>query len=138
MLSFGYQVLWNHLLTLIELQGLDPYHACLHQGSERHAALASDLVEAFRAPLIDSLVLYIASRRLLDPGDDFVHRDGGCFLNETGRPKFLRAFLQRMEETVSTDNGEVQPKWDILNQEVKAYKQFVYNPVQGFEPYRIR
>ena len=31
MLSFGYQILWNHLLTLIELQGLDPYYACLHQ-----------------------------------------------------------------------------------------------------------
>jgi CRISPR-associated protein Cas1 len=31
MLSFGYQVLWNHLLSLIELQGLDPYSACLHQ-----------------------------------------------------------------------------------------------------------
>ena len=25
MLSFGYQVIWNHLLTLVELQGLDPY-----------------------------------------------------------------------------------------------------------------
>jgi CRISPR-associated protein Cas1 len=25
MLSFGYQVLWNHLLALIELQQLDPY-----------------------------------------------------------------------------------------------------------------
>ncbi|MEI6443773.1 MAG: CRISPR-associated endonuclease Cas1 [Nostocales cyanobacterium ELA583] len=29
MLSFGYQVLWNHLLSLIEIQGLDPYYACL-------------------------------------------------------------------------------------------------------------
>ncbi|MFM7366662.1 MAG: CRISPR-associated endonuclease Cas1, partial [Sphaerospermopsis kisseleviana] len=41
MLSFGYQILWNHILTLIEIQGLDPYYACLHQGTERHAALAS-------------------------------------------------------------------------------------------------
>jgi len=31
MLSFGYQVLWNHLLALIEIQGLDPYYACLHR-----------------------------------------------------------------------------------------------------------
>jgi len=30
MLSFGYQVLWNHLLALIELQGLDPImHVCI-------------------------------------------------------------------------------------------------------------
>lgn len=57
MLSFGYQILWNHLLTLTELQGLDSYYACLHQGTERHATLASNLIEEFRAPIIDSLVL---------------------------------------------------------------------------------
>ncbi|ERT04294.1 CRISPR-associated endonuclease Cas1 [Lyngbya aestuarii BL J] len=47
LLSFGYQVLWNHIYSLIELQGLDPYFGCLHQASERHAALASDLIENF-------------------------------------------------------------------------------------------
>ena len=51
LLSFGYQILWNHLLALIELQQLDPYQACLHQGSYRHAALASDLSKSF-APLL--------------------------------------------------------------------------------------
>jgi CRISPR-associated protein Cas1 len=54
MLSFGYQILWNHLLALIEIQGLDPYQACLHQGTERHAALASDLVEEFRVRFVQS------------------------------------------------------------------------------------
>ena len=28
----GNQVVWNHLLSLIEIQGLDPYMACLHEG----------------------------------------------------------------------------------------------------------
>ena len=59
LLSFGYQVVWNHLLSLIEIQGLDPYMACLHEGNHQHPALASDLVEEFRAPIIDSLVLYL-------------------------------------------------------------------------------
>jgi CRISPR-associated protein Cas1 len=40
MLSFGYQVLWNHLLSLIELQGLDPYFGCLHQGTRKKYHLA--------------------------------------------------------------------------------------------------
>jgi len=56
--SFGYQVLWNHLLALIELQGLDPI-MCLHQGTERHA-VSFDLVEEFRAPIVDSLRWLIA------------------------------------------------------------------------------
>nr|WP_242037504.1 CRISPR-associated endonuclease Cas1 [Coleofasciculus sp. FACHB-SPT9] len=64
-LSFGYQVLWNHLLSLIELQGLDPYHACLHQGTERHAALASDLIEEFRAAIVDSITLYLVNRGVM-------------------------------------------------------------------------
>ena len=95
MLSFGYQLLWNHLLAIIEIQGLDPYYACLHQGSERHAALASDLIEEFRAPIIDSLVLWLINRRIMDTQKDFVHQDGGCYLNDSGRSKYLKAFVQR-------------------------------------------
>lgn len=138
LLSFGYQVLWNHLLSLIELQGLDPYHACLHQGTERHAALASDLVEEFRAPMIDSLVLYLVNRGVVNADQDFTYHNGGCYLNDAGRKKFLRAFLQRMEETLNVEGDQAQPRWDTLNQQVKLYKQFVYNPVQGYTPYLIR
>lgn len=138
LLSFGYQLLWNHLLSLIELHGLDPYEACLHQGSERHAALASDLLEEFRAPMIDSLVLYLVNRSLIDPDQDFDYpATGGCYLNESGRKLFLRSFLTRMEETHETAAG-AQPRWDLLNQQVKAYKQFVANPSGGYLPYLIR
>lgn len=137
MLSFGYQILWNHLLALIELQELDPYQACLHQGSYRHAALASDLIEEFRAPIVDSLVLYLINRRSIDSNTDFVYRNGGCYLNDSGRKKYLQAFLQRMEAEVKI-NEEQQPRWDLLMQQVKLYKQFVYNPVQLYRPYLIR
>lgn len=136
LLSFGYQVLWNHLLSLIELQGLDPYQACLHQGSERHAALASDLIEEFRAPIVDSLVLYLINNGMVT-AEDFSYHEGGCFLNDHGRRKYLAAFLSRMEETM-TYNGYDLPKWDLLNQQVKVYKGFVYAPVQGYQPYLIR
>jgi len=138
MLSFGYQVLWNHLLALIELQGLDPYYACLHEGSERHAALASDLIEEFRAPIVDSLVLWLVNKNVMDAQNDFEYRDGGCYLNDLGRKKYLKAFLQRMEEEVQIDDGDKQPRWHLLTTQVKAYKQFVYNPAQVYQPYLIR
>lgn len=138
MLSFGYQVLWNHLLSLIELQGLDPYSACLHQGTERHAALASDLIEEFRAPIIDTLVFYLVNNGMMKADQDFVFRNSGCFLNDSGRQKFLTAFLRRMEEGFTNNSGDSQPKWDLLNQQVKAFKQFVYNPLELYQPYQIR
>jgi len=138
LLSFGYQVLWNHLLTLIELQNLDPYQACLHQGSERHAALVSDLVEEFRAPIIDSLVLQLLNGRIMEVESDFEPHQGGCYLSSSGRKKFLQAFRKRMEDQLRTDSGEMQPRWDTLNRQVKAYRQFIYSPVNLYSPYRIR
>lgn len=138
MLSFGYQVLWNHLLAIIELQQLDPYQACLHRASDRHAALASDLIEEFRAPIVDSLVLYLVNRRIMKVEDDFTYHDGGCYLNNSGRKKYLKAFIQRMEEEVQTNLGENQPRWHILMQQVRLYKQFVYQPTQLYRPYSIR
>jgi CRISPR-associated protein Cas1 len=137
-LSFGYQVLWNHLLALIELQGLDPYNACLHQSSERHAALASDLIEEFRAPIIDSLMLYLVNRNVMSILEDFDYRDGGCYLNNSGRKKMLKAFIQRMEEEVQSSEDGKQPRWDLLHQQVKNFKAFVYSPTNGYQPYLIR
>ena len=137
MLSFGYQVLWNHLLALIEIQGLDPYYACLHQAHDGHAALASDLIEEFRAPVVDSLVMWLINRKIMDVKADFQFKDGGCYLNDSGRKKFLRGFLQRMTEEIQTDGGIKQPKWDLLTQQVKAFKQFVYNPSHHYKSYRI-
>ncbi len=138
MLSFGYMVLWNHLLSLVELQGLDPYYAFLHQDSERHPALASDAIEEFRAPIVDSLVLYLINNRMMSAVNDFEFRDGGCFLNESGRRKFLRAFLMRMEERVKNESGEDVPRWDLLMEQVRKMKRYVYDPSGGYKPYLIR
>lgn len=137
MLSFGYQILWNHLLALIEIQGLDPYQACLHQGTKRHAALASDLIEEFRAPLVDSLVLRLVNCREINAQRDFVSRNGGCYLNDSGRRIYLKAFLRRMEELIQIDEEFNTPRWDLLVKQVKGYKEFVYNPVQLYQPYLI-
>ncbi len=68
---------------------------------------------------------------------DFDYHNGGCFLNESGRKIFLKAFLQRMEEPLSINN-ETQPRWDLLMQQIKKFKAFVYSPSQGYKPYLIR
>ncbi len=138
LLSFGYQVLWNHLLALIELQGLDPYYACLHESSERHAALASDLIEEFRAVIVDSLILYLVNKNIINAQEDFIFRDGGCFLNDSGRKKYLQAFVIRMEEIITNEKGEKEPRWDLLMQQIIKMKQFFYNPINGYQPYLLR
>ena len=138
MLSFGYQVLWNHLLSIIELQGLDPYYGCLHQPSDKHPALTSDLIEEFRAPIVDALVLKMINQNAINAESDFIWRDGGCYLNSSGTKKYIKAFLARMETAIDSEDGSKQPKWDAIIQQVRAYKQFIYHPLANYQPYQIR
>ncbi len=53
--------------------GLDPYLGVLHEGRDRYAALAADLMEPFRF-LCERLVLELVRRRTLTP-DDFVRHE---------------------------------------------------------------
>ena len=137
MLSFGYQVLWNHLHSLIEIAGLDPYEGVLHTGSDRHAALVSDLLEEFRAPIVDSLTLYVINRGIMDVNEDFDYPENACYLNTTGCRKFLGLLIRRMEEELDFD-GTPQPRWAILNAQVRSFAKFITDPDRLYIPYSIR
>ncbi|MEN9216272.1 MAG: CRISPR-associated endonuclease Cas1 [Gloeomargarita sp. HHBFW_bins_162] len=132
LLSFGYQVLWSHLLLLVELHGLDPRLGTLHTDHHGHCALVSDLIEEFRAPFIDSLVLSLINTKAIQAERDFEYRDGGCFLHEGGRRIFLQAWIRRME----TKMGQGL-RWDVLSQQVKRYRQAVLDSDYIYTPYQI-
>ncbi|MCS6958628.1 MAG: CRISPR-associated endonuclease Cas1 [Pseudanabaenaceae cyanobacterium SKYGB_i_bin29] len=134
MLSFGYQVLWNHLLFAIELQQLNPFYGCLHSSHHGHAALASDLLEEFRAPIIDSLVIWLVNNRVMQPANHFEYRDGGCYLNQAGKKKFLQHFVSRMEGRLKLDEQD-QPRWALIHRQVKLYREALQTGV--YHPYRI-
>lgn len=133
LLSFGYQLLWNHLLALIENFGLDPYQGCFHQSHHGHAALVSDLLEPFRAPIIDSLVLWLVNCNIFHINQDFIYEQNGCFLNAHGRVKYLRSFRHRMQEAPQNFT-----RWDYLLQTVRTYQQSVLNPTLPHQTYAIR
>lgn len=64
--GFGYAVLWNGLLTRIELQGLDPYEGVLHVGSARDGGIFLD--EATRRLWLKTWSTYMGERVTLADG----------------------------------------------------------------------
>jgi CRISPR-associated protein Cas1 len=67
LLSFGYTLVTNELAAVVETSGLDSYLGCLHQLDYGRQSLALDLVEPFRAPLVDRLVLTVLNRKQFVP-----------------------------------------------------------------------
>ena len=67
LLSLGYTLLFNVVEGAIATVGLDPYLGALHAPEAGRPSLACDLVEEFRAPLVDALVLAAINQGAITP-----------------------------------------------------------------------
>ena len=74
---------------------LEPELGFLHVPQSGRVALALDLMEIFRAVLVDSLVLTLINNDRISE-DDFEARDGGVFLKKSGKKTWLYAWEKRL------------------------------------------
>lgn len=143
LLGLGYTLLTEAMMTALEVVGLDPYVGFFHADKYGRPALALDLIEEFRAPIVDSLVLTLVNKRMVG-SEDFEEgqEDGdskvGVYLSRTGRRVFFREFADRLEtETLHSVAGrrlsyrkifEVQARLAarVISGEAEAYRAFVW------------
>ena len=69
MLSFSYTILFNEISSSARRVGFDPYLGFFHSADYGRASLAADIVEEFRAPVADRLVLSLVNNRVFDQQD---------------------------------------------------------------------
>lgn len=100
LLSLGYSLLTQNMMTALEGAGLDPYLGYFHSEVYNRPALALDLVEEFRAPVVDSLTLWIANQRILRPEDFRPGEGGGVELTDRGLREYLSQFSRKLESAV--------------------------------------
>jgi len=67
MLSFGYTLLYNMVLAAIEQAGLDPMLSNLHAIQDRRASLVLDIMEEFRSPVVDTVVMRMVNLMRVQP-----------------------------------------------------------------------
>ncbi len=61
-LNYGYGVLYNEVERAIVLAGLDPYAGFLHTDRPGKPSLVLDLIEPFRAPVVDRTILAMVGK----------------------------------------------------------------------------
>jgi CRISPR-associated protein Cas1 len=101
LLSFGYTLLLYEIYTAIVNKGLHPYAAFLHKDRKGHPSLASDLIEEWRAVIVDSLVLKLF-RKGSFIRDDFITKEktGGVYLCRNKVKKFISEFETKLNTEV--------------------------------------
>ena len=137
LLSLSYTLIYNRLTTNLNLIGFDAYQGFFHQVRNGHAALASDLMEEFRQPIADSLVLRLVRRKQLKI-TDFTRINGEIRLSADAQKVFFAEFEAKMNSKRQTDFQGGQSlsftnimKYQayhfarVINGEEDSYKSFV-------------
>ncbi|MCU0569493.1 MAG: CRISPR-associated endonuclease Cas1 [Oculatellaceae cyanobacterium Prado106] len=124
MLSFGYTLLFNNVLSVILAEGLNPYLGNLHRSERKEPHLAFDLMEEWRSILVDSLVMTLINKKIVRPTDfTFPDKAGGIYLEPQARRVFLKHFEERISETVTHP----------LVQEAVSYRRAIQLQVQRYK-----
>lgn len=136
LLSFGYTLLFNNVLTLIVAEGLSPYFGNFHYGEDKKPYLAFDLMEEFRSPIVDSFVLKLINQSVFKPADfERVASTGGVYLRNPGRRVFLEHFERRMNEDVSHPDLQSQVSYrEVIQLQIRRYKRSLVQGV-AYEPF---
>ncbi|CAB0577779.1 CRISPR-associated exonuclease Cas4/endonuclease Cas1 fusion [Corynebacterium diphtheriae] len=98
LLNYAYGLLRVETIRAILSCGLDPHAGFLHSSKRNKPALALDLMEEFRAPIADSVVISTVNRGEITPSD-FTYVGGSARLREDGRRKLIMAFERRIQSS---------------------------------------
>jgi len=99
LISFGNMMCYTLCLGMIYHTQLNPTISFLHEPGVRRYSLALDLAEIFKPILTDRTIFRVLNKKEVQK-NDFDLRLNGCTLKESGRKAFVRAFEERLGETI--------------------------------------
>lgn len=100
LISFLYALLRTDCEAALQGVGLDPQVGYLHALRPGRPALALDLMEELRAPVVDRLALTLVNRRQVRPGEFVEHLGGATHLGDEARRRVITAYQERKQEEV--------------------------------------
>lgn len=131
LLSFGYSFVSREIEAILEACGMDPYIGFFHEVTYGRASLSLDLMEEFRHPLVDRLVLRLFNRKMLDDDDFETKEDGGqVYLKKESLKIFIRHYEEwcnRKNRTWTGDEKEMSWRMAMWKQAEKLRDCIMHN-----------
>jgi CRISPR-associated protein Cas1 len=103
LLSFGYVLVGNEIQALLDGMGFDPYIGFYHQIDYGRPSLALDLLEEFRAPLVDRFSAGLLRLALLQPGDFLSTPEQGVLLHRDSMKRYFPLYEKELTTPISVD-----------------------------------
>jgi CRISPR-associated protein Cas1 len=107
LLSFGYVLVGNEIQSLLDAMGFDPYLGFYHRLDYGRPSLALDLVEEFRAALVDRWSAGLLNLGVLKADDFTETAEGGVLLGHEGMRRYFPAFEKELATPLAVDGEEL-------------------------------
>ncbi len=136
LMSLGYTLLSQQVFSFIQAVGLHTHFGNLHVPRDNHPALVSDLMEEFRAQIVDSFVSYLVNKKILTP-EDFTPPDerGGVYLQASALKKYLKHWEEKLQtETTHPHTGYKVAYRRCIELQVREYITCLMGEVDVYRP----
>ena len=139
LLSLGYTLLLRRVESAAAVVGLDPFLGVLHAPEAGRPSLALDLVEPFRAPVVDALVVAALNKGAIRP-DHFEGEgpEAPVSITREGLRTFVGLFARRLEREIRDPAlGRRLPFREVLVEQARRFARFV-SGAPSFEGFTAR
>lgn len=138
LLSYGYTLLLNQVATACQIVGFDPYIGYLHSTQYGKPALALDVMEEFRSPVVDSVVLTLLNNGMLCP-DDFEETLGTYRMSHAGRKTFLTKFEERLNTEIKHPVFDYKATYrQCIELQVRLISKWLLGDIPSYKPFVVR
>jgi len=127
-LNYGYGVLYGQVERAILLAGLEPYAGFLHVDRPGKPSLVLDLIEEFRAPVVDRIILSIVNRGMS------IELDEDKRLAQSTRRLIAERVLERLESPERYE-GKRHKLGSILQMQARHLATYLRGEREEYTPY---
>jgi CRISPR-associated protein Cas1 len=128
-LNYVYGILYGEVWRAVVRAGLDPYFGLIHGSVRDQGSLVFDLIEEFRAPFADRVVVGLMGRGFRPE----IGRHG--FLRTTSKLRLVRSFTKRWAKPMRYRSQQMAPV-GLLSMQARSLVG-VFQHEGSYRPYRM-
>lgn len=141
MLNLGYSILSKEICGVLENVELSAYSGFLHENCKNHMTLVSDMIEEWRAVIVDSTILSLIQGNEIDVDMFEIQENGFCKIKNEG----IKIFITKLEQKMSTEmnylsyiSKPISFRMALWHQVEKLVKAIENNNASIYKPIIIR
>lgn len=114
MLSYMYSILSNDIASSLESVGLDSYAGFMHTDRPGRISLALDLIEEFRAPIVDRFVLSLINMNQVKINDFLYEDNGAVLMKEDCKKRIIKLWQERKSKKLTHPFLKEKIEWGLV------------------------